>query len=54
MGKFYSWKYIFKHLFKFDFYTMVGLFGKKAIRQALKESRGYFESIGIVMPYVNT
>jgi hypothetical protein len=33
---------------------MVGLFGKKAIRQALKESRGYFENIGIAMPYVNT
>jgi len=53
MAKFYSWEYIFKHLFKFDFYTMVGLFGKKAIRQALKESRGYFESIGIAIPYVN-
>jgi radical SAM superfamily enzyme YgiQ (UPF0313 family) len=53
MGKFYSWKYIFKHLLKFDYYTMVGLFGKKAIRQALKESRGYFESIGIAIPYVN-
>jgi hypothetical protein len=53
MAKFYSWKYIFKHLFKFDFYTMFGLFGKKAIRRALKESRGYFESIGIAIPEAN-
>lgn len=53
MRKFYSWKYIFSHLFKFDFYTMVGLFGKKAIRQALMESRRYLESIEIAVPYVN-
>jgi radical SAM superfamily enzyme YgiQ (UPF0313 family) len=53
MAKFYSWKYILKHLFKHDHYTIVGLFGKKAIRQALKESRGYFENIEIAIPYVN-
>jgi hypothetical protein len=32
---------------------MAGLFGKKAIRQALKESRGYFENIGIAIPGAN-
>jgi radical SAM superfamily enzyme YgiQ (UPF0313 family) len=53
MGKFYSWKYILNHLFKLDFYAMVGLFGKKAIRQALMESRRYLESIEIAVPYVN-
>jgi hypothetical protein len=37
MGRFYSWKYIFKHLAKLNFhYTAVGLFGKRAVERSLK------------------
>jgi len=37
MGRFYSWKYVFRHLAKFDFhYTAVGLFGKRAVDQSMK------------------
>ena len=37
MGRFYSWKYVFRHLAKLDFhYTAVGLFGKRAVDRSLK------------------
>lgn len=37
MGRFYSWKYVFRHLAKLDFhYTAVGLFGKRAVDQSMK------------------
>jgi len=46
MGKFYSWKYIFKHLAHFDFFHVaVGLYGKKAVKRALDESMDYLNSI---------
>jgi hypothetical protein len=46
MGKFYSWKYIIKHLAHFDFFHVaVGLYGKKAVKRALDESMDYLNSI---------
>lgn len=46
MGRFYSWKYIFKKLSHFDFFHVaIGLYGKKAIKKALKESMDYLNSI---------
>ena len=37
MGRFYSWKYIFRHVAKLNFhYTAVGLFGKRAVKRSLK------------------
>jgi radical SAM superfamily enzyme YgiQ (UPF0313 family) len=48
MGKFYSWKYILKHLVKFEFfYAAIGLYGKKSIKKGLKEIMNYIESFGI-------
>ncbi len=48
MGRFYSWKYIFKHLAKLDlFYAGLGLYGKKAIKKAFKETREYIEALGL-------
>lgn len=48
MGRFYSWRYILSHLAKLDFkYATVGVFGKNAVKKALKEVSGYFEKIGI-------
>ncbi|MEJ2254345.1 MAG: radical SAM protein [Nitrospirota bacterium] len=50
MGRFYSWKYIFDHAAKLDFfYAAVGLYGKQAVRKALKEARGYLDSIGALV-----
>jgi radical SAM superfamily enzyme YgiQ (UPF0313 family) len=47
MGRFYSWKYIFKHLTHFDFFHVaIGLYGKKAVKRALDEARDYLNSIG--------
>jgi radical SAM superfamily enzyme YgiQ (UPF0313 family) len=47
MGRFYSWKYIFKHLAHFDFFHVaIGLYGKKAIKKALDEAMDYLNSIG--------
>jgi len=46
MGRFYSWKYIFKHLAHLDFFhVIVGLYGKKAVKRALKETAEYLNSI---------
>lgn len=48
MAKFYSWKYIFKHLSKLEFYyAAVGFYGKKAVKRALAEAEAYFKAIGI-------
>ena len=59
MGRFYSWKYIFKHLTHLDFFHVaIGLYGKKAVRIALDEARDYLNSLGerrdpllLEMPY---
>ncbi|MBE0427017.1 MAG: radical SAM protein [Nitrospirae bacterium] len=46
MGRFYSWKYIFKHLVHLDFFHVaIGLYGKKAVHRALNETRSYLNSI---------
>ncbi|MCX7913591.1 MAG: B12-binding domain-containing radical SAM protein [Thermodesulfovibrionales bacterium] len=53
MGKFYSWKYIMRHLLKFDlFYAVMGLYAKNAIKDALKEAQDYFKDFQIVSPYM--
>ncbi len=47
MGRFYSWKYILRHLVKFDFfYAAVGIFGKKTIKKVLKEGSAYLDNLG--------
>jgi radical SAM superfamily enzyme YgiQ (UPF0313 family) len=44
MGRFYSWKYIFKHLAKLDFhYVALGIFGKTTVRKLLKASSVYLD-----------
>jgi radical SAM superfamily enzyme YgiQ (UPF0313 family) len=44
MGRFYSWKYIFKHLARLDFhYTAVGIFAKRAVRESLKAFSAYLD-----------
>jgi len=46
MGRFYSWGYILKHLNKLDlFHAAVGLYGKNAVRRALKEAKGYLAEV---------
>ncbi|MBF0536847.1 MAG: radical SAM protein [Nitrospirae bacterium] len=46
MGRFYSWKYIFRHLAKLDFFhAAMGYYGKQAINQALKEAKDYLSSL---------
>jgi radical SAM superfamily enzyme YgiQ (UPF0313 family) len=45
MARFYSWKYIFKHLIRFHiFYALAGLKGRQAIKKAIKESKKYFKN----------
>ncbi|QWR76596.1 B12-binding domain-containing radical SAM protein [Candidatus Magnetomonas plexicatena] len=46
MGRFYSWKYIFRHMAKLDFFHVaVGLYGKHAVKQALIEAKEYLNVI---------
>ncbi|MDI6889956.1 MAG: radical SAM protein [Thermodesulfovibrionales bacterium] len=46
MGRFYSWKYIFRHFAHLDFFhAAVGLYGKRAIKKALEEAGDYLQSI---------
>lgn len=48
MGRFYSWKYILRHLAALDFYyATIGVFGKKAIASALREAAAYLDSLEI-------
>lgn len=48
MGRFYSWKYILRHLVKFDFfYAGVGMYGKKAIKRGLRDVKGYIDSLSL-------
>ena len=43
MGRFYSWRYILRHLARLDFhYAAIGLFGKTAVHKFLKVSSAYF------------
>jgi hypothetical protein len=42
MGRFYSWKYVFRHLARLDFrYTAVGIFAKRAVHKTLKAFSAY-------------
>jgi radical SAM superfamily enzyme YgiQ (UPF0313 family) len=42
MGRFYSWKYIFRHLSRLNLhYAGIGLFGKMAVKKTLKEAYAY-------------
>ena len=44
MGRFYSWKYIFRHLAKLEFrYTAIGIFGKRAVDKSLKAFSAYLD-----------
>jgi len=46
MKRFYSWKYILNHLIKFDFYyALIGLYGKRAVKEALDGAKAYLESL---------
>ncbi|MEJ2697403.1 MAG: radical SAM protein [Candidatus Sulfobium sp.] len=46
MGRFYSWKYILKHLAKFDLhYVAVGFFGRKIVSKTLKEVTPYIDTV---------
>jgi radical SAM superfamily enzyme YgiQ (UPF0313 family) len=46
MGRFYSWKYIFRHLAHLDFFhAAIGLYGKKAVKRATEEAMDYLNSI---------
>lgn len=49
MGRFYSWKYIMSHLIRFDFfYAAMGLYGKRAVNDALNEAQTYLEDLEIL------
>lgn len=51
MGRFYSWKYIVKHLAKFDLhYTSIGIFGKRTVHKRLRQIASYHETIPIHEP----
>ncbi len=46
MGRFYSWRYILRHLAKMEFfYAAVGMYGKKMIKRAMKEIQDYLEEL---------
>lgn len=46
MGSFYSWKYIFRHLTRLDFFHVaVGMYGKNAVKRALAETFDYFNNV---------
>lgn len=49
MGRFYSWKYIFRHIVKLNFYyAAIGAFGKQAVKKALKTFSHYLHELGLV------
>jgi radical SAM superfamily enzyme YgiQ (UPF0313 family) len=48
MGRFYSWKYILRHLARLDFhYAATGLFGKTAVHKSLKASSAYLDDLDV-------
>jgi radical SAM superfamily enzyme YgiQ (UPF0313 family) len=48
MARFYSWRYIFRHLARLDFhYAAIGVFGKTAVNTSLKTSSAYLQEAGI-------
>jgi radical SAM superfamily enzyme YgiQ (UPF0313 family) len=47
-GRFYSWKYILKHLAKLDFhYAAIGIFGKTTIHKLLEASAVYLDDFNL-------
>ena len=50
MGRFYSWKYIFRHLARLDFhYAAIGIFGKTTVNKTLKASAAYLDDIDLAV-----
>jgi radical SAM superfamily enzyme YgiQ (UPF0313 family) len=48
MGRFYSWRYILRHLARSDFhYAALGIFGKTAVHKSLKVSSAYLDDLGL-------
>jgi radical SAM superfamily enzyme YgiQ (UPF0313 family) len=46
MGRFYSWKYILKHLSKFDlYYAGIGIFGKTTVKKTLRAITSYRDKV---------
>ena len=46
MGRFYSWRYILRHLARLDFhYAAIGIFGKTAVHKSLKVSSAYLDDL---------
>lgn len=46
MGRFYSWKYILKHLAKLDLhYAGIGIFGKTTVHKTLRQIAAYRDNI---------
>jgi radical SAM superfamily enzyme YgiQ (UPF0313 family) len=46
MARFYSWRYILRHLARLDFhYAAIGIFGKTAVHKSLKASSAYLEEL---------
>jgi radical SAM superfamily enzyme YgiQ (UPF0313 family) len=44
MGRFYSWKYVFRNLARLHFhYTAIGIFGKRAVDKSLKAFSAYLD-----------
>jgi radical SAM superfamily enzyme YgiQ (UPF0313 family) len=48
MARFYSWRYILRHLARFDLhYAAIGIFGKTAIHKSLKASSTYLQEANV-------
>jgi len=48
MARFYSWRYIFRHLARLDFhYAAIGIFGKTAVHKSMKASSAYLQEANI-------
>ncbi len=48
MARFYSWRYIFRHLVRLDFhYAAIGIFGKTAVHKVLKASSAYLHEANV-------
>ncbi len=46
MSKFYSWSAILQNIWQFDFfYAVIGLYGKKSVRNALSGAKQYVENL---------
>ena len=48
MARFYSWRYIVRHLARLDFhYAAIGIFGKTAVHKSLKASSAYLHKVNV-------